>query len=133
MQAKASVAGTKDLYAYWGRRLYDAVMDEDRTVVNLASKEYSRCVEDYLRPGDRFLTCIFGELQNGRVVQKGTMAKMARGEMVRYMAALQAGAGSRSGRLSEELEKLKDFAELGYRFHEELSSVNQYLFIREEP
>ena len=113
--------------------LYDAVMDEDRTVVNLASKEYSRCVEDYLRPEDRFLTCIFGELQKGRVVQKGTMAKMARGEMVRYMAARQVGAGSRSGRLSEELEKLKDFAEFGYRFHEELSSVNQYLFIREEP
>lgn len=132
MQAKASVAGTKDLYVYWGRRLYDAVMDEDRTVVNLASKEYSRCVEDYLRPEDRFLTCIFGELQKGRVVQKGTMAKMARGEMVRYMAARQVGAGSRSGRLSEELEKLKDFAEFGYRFHEELSSVNQYLFIREE-
>lgn len=136
MQAKATIAGTKDLYEYWGHRLYDAVMDPDRVVVNLASKEYSRCVEAYLQPGDRFLTCIFGERKDGKVIQKGTMAKMARGEMVRYMAGRQIGGAGKSavygpGRLDEELEKLKGFAELGYRYQEELSSKDRYVFIRE--
>jgi hypothetical protein len=31
------------------------------TIINLTSKKYSRCLEKYLQPDDRFITCIFGE------------------------------------------------------------------------
>ena len=86
MQAKLRNAGYKNLYDFWGDALYREVMDESRVVVNLASKEYSRCVEKHLQPGDRFITCVFGVWENDRVVQKGVYAKMARGEMVRFMA-----------------------------------------------
>lgn len=55
-------------------------------IINLASKEYSRCVSDYVKEEERFVTGVFGEAIDGKVVQKGTKAKMARGEMVRYMA-----------------------------------------------
>lgn len=120
MQAKAAVEGAKDLYAFWGGRLYEEVLDEDRIVVNLASKEYSRCIEQYLQPGDTFLTCVFGELSGGRVVQKGTYAKMARGEMVRYMAEHQI----------QELEKLKGFDRLDYAFSEIYSTEREYVFLR---
>ena len=34
MQAKVQAAGIADLYEYWGRQLYDAVMDESRLVIN---------------------------------------------------------------------------------------------------
>lgn len=88
MQAKAGVDGSGSLYEFWGDKLYREVRDESRVIVNLASKEYSRCVENYLRPGDRFVTCVFGEWKNGKILQKGTQAKMARGEMVRFMAEL---------------------------------------------
>ena len=44
MQAKAAVNGTKNLYDFWNHRLYDEVMDESRTILNLASKEYSKCI-----------------------------------------------------------------------------------------
>lgn len=121
MQAKAKVSGTKNLYEFWGDKLYREVMDEDRCVLNLASKEYSRCIESYLQPEDRFLTCIFGELKEEKVIQKGTQAKMARGEMVRYMA--ETGV--------EDPEQLKSFDRLSYRFHSELSSENEYVFIKE--
>ena len=50
MQAKAKIAGTKDLYDYWGDRLYREVLDDSRVIINLASKEYSRCIEKYLQP-----------------------------------------------------------------------------------
>ncbi|MBP3927225.1 MAG: peroxide stress protein YaaA, partial [Clostridium sp.] len=120
MQAKAAVEGAKDLYTFWGGRLYEEVLDEDRIVVNLASKEYSRCIEQYLQPGDTFLTCVFGELSGGRVVQKGTYAKMARGEMVRYMAEHQI----------QELEKLKGFDRLDYAFSEIYSTEREYVFLR---
>lgn len=72
MQTKAAVCGYKDLYALWGRRLYDSVRKEDGVIINLASREYSRCVEQYLTDKDTYITCIFGELSGGRIVQKGT-------------------------------------------------------------
>ena len=120
MQAKAAVDGCRDLYEYWGGRLYREVMDESRVVINLASKEYSRCVEAHLQPGDRFVTCVFGELENGKPVQKGVYAKMARGEMVRFMAE----------RHVEDPEELKAFAVDHYRYSEELSEKDMFVFVR---
>ena len=122
MQAKAKIAGAKDLYAYWGEKLYEAVLDKDRTILNLASKEYSKCVEKYLKPEDRFVTCVFGEWKNGKIVQKATQAKMARGEMVRFMAENQI----------ENLEKIKRFDRMDFKFMEELSSDTEYIFIAEK-
>lgn len=120
MQAKAAVQGTKNLYEFWGGSLYEEVIDSDRTIINLASKEYSKCIEKYLQPEDIFITCIFGELQNGRVCQKGTEAKMARGEMVRYMAENR----------TADPEEMKQFDRLGYHFCDELSSQKEYIFLK---
>lgn len=131
MQARAAVGGTRSLYEFWGEDLYREVMageemggealDEGRVLINLASKEYSKCIEKYLRPEDRYITCIFGELEKGKVVQKGVYAKMARGEMVRYMASINAGRP----------EQLQGFDRSGYRFDPERSSEKEYYFIRE--
>ena len=119
MQAKASVNGYKNLYDFWGDSLYREVLPEDRVIINLASKEYSKCVEKYLQPQDRFITVVFGELQNGKVVQKGVYAKMARGEMVRFAAEIHA----------ETPEQLQTF-DRGYRFDKERSTETEYVFIR---
>lgn len=86
MQAKLRVGDYKDLYAYWGDNLYKSIVDESHVIINLASKEYSKCIEKYLNERDRYITITFCELLNGKLVTKGTYAKMARGEMVRYMA-----------------------------------------------
>nr|WP_296838151.1 peroxide stress protein YaaA [uncultured Marvinbryantia sp.] len=122
MQAKAAVNGTESLYDFWAKRLYRAVLDESRIIINLASREYAKIIERYLQPEDRFLTCIFGEMQSGRVVQKGTMAKMARGEMVRYMAENRV----------ENPEQMKAFCGLGYCFSQELSTTEVYTFLKSE-
>lgn len=78
--------GLVEAKALWGSSLYEEVADDSQVIVNLASKEYSKCIEPYLKPEDRFITCVFGELSGEKVVQKGVYAKMARGEMVRFMA-----------------------------------------------
>ncbi|MDY5986778.1 MAG: peroxide stress protein YaaA [Lachnoclostridium sp.] len=122
MQAKAKIAGTKDLYAYWGDLLYREVMDDSRVIINLASKEYSKCIEKYLTAEDTFITCVFGEFAGEKVVQKGVYAKMARGEMVRYMAEHNI----------ENPEEMKNFDRLGYRFREEISNEKEYIFIKEK-
>lgn len=120
MQAKASVDGKKDLYEFWGKRLYDEVRDENGVIINLASKEYSKCIEKYLTPKDTYITCVFGEIINNKFVQKGTYAKMARGEMVRFMAEQKI----------EDPKELRNFNRLGYVFREDLSSDEKYVFER---
>ena len=120
MQAKASIGGKKDLYELWGNRLYEAVRDESGVIVNLASKEYSKCIEKYLMPEDRYVTITFCEKSGNKLVTKGTYAKMARGEMVRYMAEHQI----------EDPIEIRKFDRLGYVFRADLSSDKEYIFER---
>lgn len=120
MQAKAEVEGKDNLYDFWGDKIYRNVLDEDRIIINLASKEYSKCVEHYLKPDDIFITCVFGELKEGKVIQKGTLAKMARGEMVRFMAENHV----------TDLEQLKEFAGLGYQYEKGISKEREYVFLK---
>ena len=121
MQAKLSVDDTRDLYGFWGDLLAENIFSETDCVINLASKEYSLCLSRYLKPEIRFITCAFGEEKNGKIVEKGTMCKMARGEMVRYMAEHQV----------EDPEEIKNFSRLGYRFSPEWSDENSYVFLKE--
>ena len=62
MQAKVDVAEGRNLYEFWGDKIYKAVRDESGIIINLASKEYFKCVEKYLRPEDRFITITFVEM-----------------------------------------------------------------------
>ena len=86
MQAKLEAAKKNDLYEYWSDTLYQSLLAEGMTeLVNLASAEYSKVILPY--KNIRCITCIFGEEVNGKIKVKGTQAKIARGEMVRWMAA----------------------------------------------
>lgn len=122
MQAKLGGKELDSLYAYWGSLLAEHIFREDRLILNLASREYSRCISQYLkgRKEIRFVTCVFGERSGGKLVEKGTLAKMARGEMVRYLA----------GRQAEDPETAKEFHGLGYRFSEEDSGEERLVFIK---
>ena len=120
MQTKAAIDGYKDLYQFWGDKLYQEVKDESGIIINLASKEYSKCIEKYLQKEDTYITCTFCEMVNGKLAQKGTYAKMARGEMVRFMAEKQI----------KKPEEIKAFNRLGYVFREELSCSSEYVFER---
>ena len=121
MQAKLRIGACKDLYSYWGDRLAQNIFGETDCILNLASKEYSICVSKYLPDSIRFITCVFGEEKDGKVIEKGTMCKMARGEMVRYMAQHQVGSP----------EQVKSFDRLNYRFDESRSDDNTYIFLRD--
>ena len=120
MQAKAAIGKSKDLYEFWGDRLYKEVRDESGIIINLASKEYSKCIEKYLALEDRYITITFCEIYGDKLVTKGTYAKMARGEMVKFMA---------ENRI-ENPSDLQKFDRLGYIFRSDLSSDIEYVFER---
>ena len=120
MQARAPVEGHKDLYDFWGSLLADDCRDESGIFLNLASKEYSKAIKPYLREGDRWIDCTFCELVKGKLTQKATFAKMARGEMVRFLAENQL----------EDPRDMRAFQALNYRFREDLSTEKEYIFQR---
>ena len=122
MGAKLAVGGCRDLYEFWGASPTENICAESDLIINLASKEYSRIIEKHLPHGTRFLTAVFGEHIGGKTVEKGTMCKMARGEMVRYMA---------ENRI-EQPEDMQNFDRLGYRFCPEESDGSTYTFIKED-
>ncbi len=119
MQAKLSVEGKKDLYAFWGERFAGELMGESDWILNLASKEYSLAVSRHLPKDYPMITCIFGEEQGGKIIEKGTMCKMARGEMVRYLAEKQI----------DTPEAVKDFDRLYYRFSPGHSNERNFVFL----
>lgn len=121
MQAKLAVGKGKDLYAYWGSSLAEQICANTDCVVNLASKEYSICISRYLPDTVRFITCVFGEEKDGKVIEKGTMCKMARGEMVRFMAEKQI----------TDPEQIQMFDRLGYRYKKGHSSSDKFVFLRD--
>lgn len=121
MQAKLKVGEAKDLYTFWGAKLYQELYQNEQTVINLASKEYAKSIEKYLRPKDTFITCLFGEEKDGKFVQKATKAKIARGQMVRFMAQNNV----------TESKQLKAFNELGYQFDQTRSTKTCYVFVQQ--
>ena len=90
-------------------------------MLNLASREYSRAVEPHLPPSVRFVTCTFGEWKDGRVAEKGVFCKMARGQMVRWLA---------ENHVADRAD-IRGFDQLGFRFRPELSSEDRDVFLKE--
>lgn len=121
MQAKVQLPLAGNLYEYWGDMLYREIAGNTKVILNLASKEYSRCIEKYVTNNVKFVTCVFGEYgKNGKIVTKGTYAKMARGEMVRYLAKHRV----------QRLSGVRKFDRLGYRYLKEASNDSVITFIR---
>ena len=115
------VAGTKNLYQFWGPRLADDLYHNDDLVINLASQEYSKVIQPYVSAQRQFVTCRFVELVDGKPKQKATLAKMARGNMVRYLASQQATT----------VDQVQQF-NIGYHYEASLSTPTVLTFLKEK-
>lgn len=122
MQAKLKICEAKDLYNYWGKSISECIFSETDCIINLASKEYSICISKYLPADIQFITCTFGEVKDDKIIEKGTMCKMARGEMVRFMAEKQIC----------DPEQMKEFNRLNYHFDASRSDSKNFVFIMDK-
>ncbi|MBR4846590.1 MAG: peroxide stress protein YaaA [Phascolarctobacterium sp.] len=120
MQARLACDDYKNLYAFWNSLLYDELTNDDGEVLNLASKEYSKAVESFVKNGVRFVTCVFGTYVKDKLKVKATEAKMTRGEMVRLCAENNV----------QSVDEVKAYNVRGYVFNEELSSENEFVFVK---
>lgn len=122
MQTKLRVGAYRNLYAFWVDKLAGQLASETDWILNLASKEYSKAVIAYLPETVRLLTCTFGEWKSGKVVEKGTLCKMARGQMVRWLAENQI----------TDCKNIKAFSDYGYAYEAGCSTSDHYVFIKGE-
>ena len=107
-----------NLYKFWGSQIYDSL--NDHIIINLASKEYSKCITDYLTEEDQCIEIQFLRNIKGVLKQQATYAKMARGAMISYMAKENI----------ESIEDLKKFNDLDFVFSKELSNDHCFVFVQ---
>ena len=113
------------LYDYWRPLLTDPLIGTVRgaggVLVNLASLDVLGALDmDRIRGQVRVVTPEFQERRDGRFETVRTYAKMARGEMTRYILQQRI----------ETPEALKGFEWEGFRFNEAASGPERYLFTR---
>lgn len=122
MQSAIRVAGTKNLYDFWGDRLYRALHFDQGPVLNLASQEYAKAITPYMQPNDQLVNVVFGSEVDGKLKTKATLAKMARGEMVRYLAEHHI----------HDLKGITQFDHPDWHFDAERSTDNKLVFVNNE-
>jgi cytoplasmic iron level regulating protein YaaA (DUF328/UPF0246 family) len=124
MGTKFANKGGKDLYAFWGERLLDAINAELATMprpvaVNLASEEYFKAAVGRKFKG-QLIQPVFEDWKSGKYKIISFYAKRARGLMTRYAVL---------NRLDEP-EGLKEFDYDGYAFAAEASDDKTWVFRR---
>lgn len=122
MAQAAVLPENQSLYSFWKKPIRDFLnktLSKEDCIINLASAEYSKVVEDPKLLA-RMITPQFLELNNGKPKAVSVFSKQARGTMLRWCAQLQL----------KEPEQLKSFDLLGYHFDEARSTSNDWIFIR---
>lgn len=120
LELNTKMVGFRDysLYHFWGSDIAENLFQEDNIVIDLASKQYTRLVKPYLSQGRQLITVEFQELKNGKWKTVGVHAKMARGEMVRYIAEKQI----------KNPTDLQDFNDFEFQFEPDVSTKDHYVF-----
>jgi len=112
----------KNLYQFWADQVTDSLNDEmekGEVLVNLASNEYFKVINPK-KLNHRIVTCSFKDEKNGVYKMISVYAKFARGLMTRFII---------QNKLTE-VEHLKTFDLEGYLFNKEMSTEDNFVFIR---
>jgi cytoplasmic iron level regulating protein YaaA (DUF328/UPF0246 family) len=125
MGARLDTPRGATLYDFWGDRITAMITastkdHDDRTVINLASKEYFKAVNPKELPS-RVVTPDFKQEKDGALRPLGMMTKRARGAMARYVIRNRI----------EDPENIKAFDEDGFRYRPDLSRNDAWLFVKE--
>lgn len=124
MGTKFENAKGKNLYEFWGNQITDLInehLGKSNTIVNLASNEYFKAVKKKELNAE-IITPNFKDEKNGQYKVISFYAKKARGMMAAYII---------KNRI-KDVEDIKKFDVAGYRFSEEHSKGNEWVFIRDE-
>lgn len=124
MGTKFAVKNAKDLYGFWGSQIREALAADpafkDKKLINLASNEYFKAV-DAKQLDATIITPVFKDWKNGQYKMISFYAKKARGLMSRFII----------DKKINKPEALKDFDYDGYRYSDDMTKGNDWVFIRD--
>lgn len=112
----------KNLYTFWGNKLNKVLskeLEKDEVIINLASTEYFKALQPK-QLKHRIITPVFKDLKNGDYKVIMMYAKNARGQMAHFII---------KNRLTNP-EDIKPYNIGNYRFDENLSSEDEWVFTR---
>ncbi len=124
MGTALKIGRTNNLYEFWGNKILNSIVNEpefikDKTLINLASKEYSKVIPLTSLQG-RIITPVFKEYKNGSYRPIHIFLKKARGYMTSYIV---------KNRITDP-ESLKLFDWEGYEYNDNLSDNDNWVFTR---
>jgi len=124
MGTRLATARGKDLYAFWGDTITDALNrtaseQQAKVLVNLASEEYFKSVKPR-QLSVPVIAPVFEDWKNGKYKIISFYAKRARGMLARYAAVYQI----------RDPEQLKQFDVDGYAYVPEASNDSSWVFRR---
>ncbi len=127
MKTKLKNPRGDNLYQFWGERITEQLNEalqkqQEPVLVNLASNEYFKSVKPKKLDG-RLLDINFKESKAGKTRVIAIFAKRARGMMTDFILRNRI----------EHAEDLKDFGVGGYRFSQQESTENNWVFTRPQP
>lgn len=124
MKIKLKNRRGKNLYQFWGSRITRLLNENLKTqkepiLINLASREYFKAI----KPNElkaRVITPVFKENKEGEYKIIALYAKRARGMMTNFIIRNQLNTA----------EEIKTFQLAGYAFDINLSTENEWIFVR---
>ncbi|MFQ6791539.1 peroxide stress protein YaaA [Thomasclavelia sp.] len=115
------IADYASLYQFWNNKIYQELIKDDDQLLDLGANQYSKIIKKYLTPEINYVKCYFKEEIDDKLKEIGVYVKMARGAMTRYLV---------ENRITN-FEDVKKFQELGYHYRKDLSSFDEYIFVRQ--
>lgn len=117
--------GYKDLYDFWqngvNQYLAERLTKDEKVIINVASKEYSKAVNKKLLPkGTRIIEINFLQQENNDFKQIVVHSKKARGLMARFIIKNQLKVA----------EEVKAFDYENYFYYPQLSTKDKWVFVR---
>lgn len=120
MSTPLSSSYGRNLYEFWGDKITNYLnKDHGEVIINLSSKEYSLSINP-VKLNKRIINITFKERYKDGYKIIGLHAKKARGVMANFIIINQ---------ITNPF-KLKEFNLNGYQYSSELSSEDEYVFVR---
>lgn len=120
MSTSLSNSRGKNLYNFWGDKITNYLnKDQAKVIINLSSKEYFSSINSN-KINKKIINIVFKEKYKDGYKIIGLHAKKARGVMANFIIRSQI----------LDPKKIQDFNLNGYQYSSDLSSEDEYVFIR---
>jgi cytoplasmic iron level regulating protein YaaA (DUF328/UPF0246 family) len=124
MGTRLKIGKSKNLYDFWNDKITKSIIEsdayrQDKTIINLASKEYFGVVKVESIQG-RIIEPAFREYKNGTYRPVHIFMKRARGMMTSYIVK----------NMIQDPDQIKLFNWEDYEYNDQLTKGNQWVFTR---